>query len=517
MTVTKIYGPPGCGKTETLIRRMEEALDSGVLPNQIGFCSFSRRGVQVARDRAADRFGLEPKQMEHMRTLHATAFRGLGIKTEDVLSHADYTALGRMLGEQFSQNAKPDDGIIVNRAVSMGNRYLAIIERSRQREVSLEEEWKWHDTYNMSFAKCRQIRDQLDEYKSTYHKMDFTDMIEKWIEIGEPPNLKLFILDEAQDLSPLQWRMARKISDHSEDTVIAGDDDQAIHEWNGASAKQFIDFEGESRVLTQSYRVPRSAYSMARRVVQRIKDRVPKIYEPTSNPGRVGYYYRIEDIDLGEGSWTILARTNKLADQIAKSVRRLGYYYSIRGHAPITPKQAQAIQTWRRLTRGESVELALIKDLYEQVPKQGDKAVVRRGSSKLLEALDPEDSLTIQDLMSDYGLLVNVSLFGEISRNEFDILNLGKDMEAYLRGIEAAGEDLTQPPRIKISTIHASKGDEDDNVVVYTEVTATIAKKANQDEEHRLFYVAVTRTRDRLCIIDPPAVIGTYRTRKYDL
>ena len=56
-----------------------------------------------------------------------------------------------------------------------------------------------------------QIQQQLlEEYKSKTNRVDFSDMIAKYIDIAEPPNLDLLIVDEAQDLTPLQWKMVRK-------------------------------------------------------------------------------------------------------------------------------------------------------------------------------------------------------------------------------------------------------------------------------------------------------------------
>ena len=42
----RYFGPPGTGKTTTLINQVEKALAAGVLPNQIGFFSFTRKAAE---------------------------------------------------------------------------------------------------------------------------------------------------------------------------------------------------------------------------------------------------------------------------------------------------------------------------------------------------------------------------------------------------------------------------------------------------------------------------------------
>jgi DNA replication protein DnaC len=79
-----ILGPPGCGKTHTLIEIVREALAKGVHPSRIAFVSFTTKAVREALDRACAEFNLEPKQLPHFRTLHATGYHALGLQRTDV-------------------------------------------------------------------------------------------------------------------------------------------------------------------------------------------------------------------------------------------------------------------------------------------------------------------------------------------------------------------------------------------------------------------------------------------------
>ena len=73
----------------------------------------------------------------------------------------------------------------------------------------------------------------------------------------------------------------------------------------------------------------------------------------------------------------------------------------------------------------------------------------------------------------------------------------------YLLSLLDAKEDLDQAPRIWISTIHAIKGGEEDNVILCLDLGDKILKaikksQDKEDEEHRVWYVGVTRAKNNL-------------------
>ena len=66
--IIKVLGPPGTGKTTTLLNYVEEAMLTTDI-KKIGYFSFTRKAAEEARDRAVKKFNLEKKEADTFRTL----------------------------------------------------------------------------------------------------------------------------------------------------------------------------------------------------------------------------------------------------------------------------------------------------------------------------------------------------------------------------------------------------------------------------------------------------------------
>ena len=493
-----ILGPPGCGKTYSLIQEVKNALANGVSPSRIGVVSFTTKAIREFVDRACVEFGLTKDDFPHFRTLHATGFHGLGLDSSDVMGREDYGILSKMLGVDFegADSTSVDDGISIPTIGGSGAKYLQMIMRAKYREVSLDKEYNITEDYSLFFEKLTQINEQLFLYKSKFSKLDFSDMISKYIEEVDAPYLDLLIVDEAQDLTPLQWTMVEMISERSEQVIIAGDDDQAIHRWTGVDVQRFINSSENIKVLNKSYRLPRSVWELSKRICRRIPGRIEKEFFPKEEEGKVNWVWRIGDLPLNQGSWTIMARTNSFVKDMAEELRSLGYFYSIKGRPSISREHLDTMHTWKQLQAGHSVSVETIKRFYKAVPKTKDKAVVSRGSTSLLDMLQPDDTVNYDHLVKDFGMLAS------LSKDAKDIVKLSEDDKLYISTLERRGDSIEGEPRIKLSTIHAMKGGEDDNVAVYMGSTQACMEGKNPEDEHRVFYVAVTRAKQNLYLIE---------------
>ncbi len=87
---TIILGPPGTGKTTTLLNLVDQFIQQGIRPKQIGYFSFTKKAANEAATRAAEKFGLDiDNDLENFKTLHALAFKKLNMTKEKMMGKED--------------------------------------------------------------------------------------------------------------------------------------------------------------------------------------------------------------------------------------------------------------------------------------------------------------------------------------------------------------------------------------------------------------------------------------------
>lgn len=479
-----------------MIEIVRQELANGTPPDRIGFVSFSRKSIQEARQRVGAELQLTEKDVPWFKTLHSIGFNWLGMDSKETIDSVDFYRLSEELGMSFDRGTAQmmEDGLVPLSAKE-GNRYLEIISRAKLRCISMEEEYNDRADYDLHWTMLKRVNDVYAKYKSDEMKFDYTDMIEMFVKQGTAPTLDVLIVDEAQDLTPLQWRQVEVLKQTADRVWYAGDDDQCIHRWNGVDLRSFMNACENKRVLSQSYRVPKSVFRIANQLVHRINDRQEKAWNPRTEDGNVDFHMNWYDVNIDEGSWTIMARTNKTLNRIQESLRQDGYLFERFGHSSISTDLLEAMSTWERLARGETAGVGDIKKLYGFMPKQGEKALLKRAATKTFDAVDPQGSHNYDNLVAEHGLLAPRDMRPEI------VVNMSKEDVRYMGAVRRRGEDLTNP-RINLSTIHRMKGGEDDNVLLLTDSTYPAVNNPDQDDEHRVFYTAVTRAKENLHIVE---------------
>jgi DNA helicase-2/ATP-dependent DNA helicase PcrA len=502
-----MLGPPGTGKTTTLLNILDAELASGTKPNRIGYVSFTQRAADEARTRAMKRFGFEKDDLPHFRTIHSTCFRQLGMRSADVLSGNRLNEFADWAGIKVSGRAWSDDGVIAN--FEPGDRILFMENLARIRGLPLRQVYDENDD-EQSWDEVDRVARALSEYKSKHGLHDYTDMLTEFVRTGIHLSLDVLLVDEAQDLSHLQWRVVFQLAQDCRRVVVAGDDDQAIYRWAGADVETFITLEGNASVLGQSWRCPPQIQGISADVISGLTHRREKKWAPRKGKGVIERVTEFEGADVSD-QWRedsptspvlVLARNAYiLAEQVEPMLRDQGVVYEFKGKSSIPMAALQAAEAWTLLQRGKKIALSEARTMYDMINmKRADGTPnVKVGSKKLAQfGLDEDIVVGMRDLVGSGGLLVDTKKPWHEALDR-----LPPDDMSYMLAARQRGERLRSSPRVRLSTIHSAKGAEADHVVLMTEMAWRTAREAyqNPDDERRVWYVGVTRARQKLTIV----------------
>ena len=488
----KIFGSPGTGKTTTLLKLLEEKISEGFKPEKIGFVSFTRRAVREARSRVIKKFNLSEDDLEYFRTIHSLCYRTLNINSGQVFKGErvkEFSELARI--EMSGVSEEDNSGLAVGS--KKGDLLLFCDEVSRSSERSLKEIWKELEC-DHTWEEQEYFSKVLINFKKSKNLLDFTDMLDVFIKEKTIPQLDILFVDEAQDLTTKQWRVIEKLNQHCKFRYIAGDDDQAIYRWAGADVKKFLNIKGNVEGLPISYRLPKTIHKLACDISHKISLRQVKKWTSREDQGSITDISSIEDVDMSDGEWLILARSGYQLFKAESYCKRMGWFYEKGYHEFKTNKFVIAIRSWIKLNRGETISFDELKKLYQCIRS---KTGIKRGFKKL-EGVDQNVEFSLQNLRDDVGL---------IAEGDWQEVIFGLDPEDILmfESLIKSGDIFKNKARIRLSTIHGIKGGESDNVVVISDISYKTWKKFNiePDDEHRVFYVAVTRAKKNLFLLQP--------------
>ncbi len=483
----------GTGKTTTLMNLLTDCLDK-TTPDKICFTTFTKAGATEAIERAlVKNTEYSQNDFKAFSTLHAFCYRR--ITRKQMLNYQDYKLLGELTNYPITGSAaySSKDGFVYNS--NAGDRILYYDSLVRNLKTSSE------NVLNSQIGN-RITTDQLDEFMAFYkdfkikkNKYDFTDQLEAYLDNGINTGYDYVFVDEAQDLSPLQWDVIDKISKDTKEVYIAGDDKQSIFKFAGGDPSSLINKEGKRIVLDTSYRLPKPVLDYSQKIADQITEKQDYTVQSTKDRGSVNQIRSFTDLDFNKGTWFLLCRNKAHMDIYEHALmRKKQLFVSSSSHSLFNDKQIKYIKMWEQLRKGYKLKVSDIKVLYNDFLPSGK--VVARGSKKLINSMPDNEMFDKTELVNNFGLKTTT---------KWDKVFKLPDITTEVLLKAEANNKLDAAGDVVISTIHATKGKEADNVVILPDITETTYKAMlkDMDNEHRVFYVAATRARENLYIMTP--------------
>jgi DNA helicase II / ATP-dependent DNA helicase PcrA len=468
MQAKSVYGPPGTGKTTELLRRLEECKSRGFSPEDIIYVSFTKAGANEALKR------LNIKRADTICTIHSLMYRMTNVSPGQVVDLPKLREFAKVTGFEFS-----GAGFDNLESMGIGDRFMAIFQRSVARGTLPSEEYAESDRPG-SREDFRVFCQGYHKWKRNNGYVDYSDMLQRYIDKPTQHKGRVLMVDEAQDLSDQQWQVIDTLIENGpvEEAHIAGDDDQAVFEWSGANPHGMARFEekykAERLILNVSHRVPRKAQALALEVIQRIRNRVHKDYEPRNIDGDIKVYSALTGNMLRNKPSLVLCRSNNIKGDVEHELIKHRVPYANEGGRPglFDNAVAKAIRGIQKMQKEEPLSRADI-EAVQLLANQDTKNLLERRDFAAVAKKGHERSIRIP----------------------FNLIE-------FYRSV-----DLAQQPQVKLSTIHGAKGREHDHVVLHLGLTSRILNgiHTNPDQEARVFYVGLTRCRDGMAIIDDGA------------
>jgi superfamily I DNA/RNA helicase len=463
--VKKIFGTAGAGKTTYLISEIEQLFKSGVTPDRIAFVSFTNKAVDEMVERMIVKFPkFEKEQFGKFKTIHAMSFSFSS--NRNVMQQKDLFGIANEMGMEISMFQTAEEG----GGTKQGDRVMTIEALSRLRMVSLQEQWEDCNFEDCPFHLVKEWQKKLNLYKAEHKLIDFTDMLEKYC--SGAIDVDYFFIDEAQDLCALQWNVLNSMAAKCQKIFLAGDDDQAIFNWAGADVEYILNIKAEEEVvLANSHRLPKNIYELSRVVLKKIKNRKPKEAIPTKDNGNITFVNSFEAIDFKEDeNYLILVRNRHYLKEVKEQIEQFGLPYFLLNKQSTDCDEVKAIIAWEQFRKGKEISY--------------------------------RDFENVKNFSTNLKKYQRENVPSNLKIEWYKIMNLMKhDKSAYFRNLLEKGYKFSSEPKIKLSTIHQSKGGECDNVIIITDVSYTTWKVINSDNEHRVWYVAITRAKQNLTIV----------------
>ncbi|MEV3910058.1 ATP-dependent DNA helicase UvrD2 [Streptomyces canus] len=528
---TALHGPvcvlagAGTGKTRAITHRIAYGVRAGILqPSSVLAVTFTNRAAGEMRGRLRQ-LGAAGVQA---RTFHSAALRQL----QYFWPKAVGGSMPRLVDRKIQ--------LVADAAAACRIR----LDRGELRDVTGEIEWsKVTQTvpsdYALAAAKAgretpraaaeiAQLYAAYEDLKRDRAVIDFEDVLLLTVAILQDRHdiaeqvrsqYQHFVVDEYQDVSPLQQRLLDLWLGRRDSLCVVGDASQTIYSFTGATPDHLLDFRtrhpGATVVkLVRDYRSTPQVVHLANGLLAQARGRAADhrlelisqrrpgpepVYteysdEPAEAEGAARRIRELMDAGVRASEIAILFRTNSQSETYEQALADAGVPYQLRGAERFfdRPEVRRAIVNLRGAARfgGNDSRLDDAVDLPSQV-----RAVL---SGEGWTTVPPAGSGAVRERWESLAALVNLA-------QDFAAARAGATLNDLVAELDerASAQHAPTVEGVTLASLHSAKGLEWDAVflvgVAEGMMPITYAKTDEQiEEERRLLYVGVTRARERL-------------------
>lgn len=577
-----VLAGPGSGKTTVMIRRLRHLLtEKKILPEKLLAITFTREAAASMRERFLRECGDLPQQIiqsVNFGTFHSVFYQILKqsgkITEKNMLTEADkqklmQSALSFVMPEISRQERCGYSGEMLA-AVSYYKNTGDLKKAAVKAPSTLQEDF---GRIYMRYERERALEKKLD-YDDIL--LDCRELLAKNSAVLDywRGRFQEILIDEFQDINPVQYEVIRLLSAAPYPIFAVGDDDQSVYGFRGAEPgcmRNFLeDYRAEKILLDVNYRSGQEIVKASLAVIDCNQKRFPKALtagsERRGGVRVLGFQNKTEQdaylirICSQGGECAVLFRTNRLMQRFARSLQRAKVDYEMKEKSRniYHDERVQDMMAYLRLGGGER-KPELISRVINKPSRYVSREAMRIPMGKI--PMD-KDSVFSPDLLShltqyyrersagtaeniermdrhlkqmkkmspylalqyvrrvigyDGWILERYGNSPEEREESLEILDwlseeaggyksLQDWLEDQKRYCDRIGQKPEKPCGIKLMTVHAAKGLEFEYVIL-PDCNERIYPYGNlldadmTEEERRVFYVGMTRAKNRLDLL----------------
>ena len=547
----------GTGKTRVLTSRIAYYIKQGINQDNIYAFTFTNKAASEMKSRLAKMLNNVPRC--NISTFHSYFFQELNMNATtlgftypiSIIDSDDILKIIRSIIEEQKFNIKDSDvyHYISNIKNHIINDYKNLQEATTVGFIFNKLQEELLKINRMDFDDILYYYDKLLDIDQEY--LNEMRILFKYV-----------LIDESQDMNQIQYEIISKLSKKAKSLFLVGDQDQCIYTFRGSNLEiinRFIlDFNAKTIVLEENYRSSKNILESANKLIKFNNKRIEKNLFTTNEEDNYKIFYkgfrtsaeeanyaanlilRLKEVGYKDSEICILYRNNMISNPIERELVRKQIPFTTYGSYPFfMHKEIKSLINHYRFCFNPNDDLSL--EIIINYPKkrltENEFSLVKTNSinnkisyfeslkkinldayNNLLEIKTSFENQTPKEFIN---YLINKLQLIEIiskeknSKNKISrILEFKNYLEELpevkhiqetknlINNIYLQNTKEKQKDTISLMTIHQAKGLEFKAVILvgcnHGILPSSKSIDTNNEEERRLFYVAITRAKERL-------------------